>query len=292
MRFIVLAFFLSWSVPAWAQPLKVVTSTTILADMVAQVGGEDVTVASLVGPNGDAHVFEPGPADVARVAGADLLVINGLDLEGWMNRLAQSSGYKGPVVVAARDVAARSFEAEGVRQKDPHAWQDLMRGRAYVAAISVGLGAVDPAHKDRYRARAAAYDRVLADLNRWVKEQIESVPKDKRQVITSHEAFGYFADAYGVRFLAPRGINTEAEPKAGDLAELVRQIRASGVRAVFIENMSERKSADMLVREAGAVIGGTLYVDSLSAADGPAPTYVEMFKHNVPLLKDAMLQNK
>ncbi len=292
MRILLIAILSLWAMPVWAQPLKVVTSITILADMVRQVGGDDVEVTSLVGPNGDAHMFEPGPGDVAKLAGAGLLVTNGLDLEGWMDRLIQSAAYHGPLVVAARDVATVTHEEEGQRQKDPHAWQDVMRGRAYVAQITIGLIKVDPAHAEAYRARASAYDKSLAALNLWVKEQIASVPKDKRKVITSHDAFGYFADAYGVQFQAPRGINTEAEPKAGELAELIKQVRATGVTAVFLENMAETKSAELLVREAGAVIGGTLYVDSLSASDGPAATYVAMFRHNVPLLRDAMLKNK
>lgn len=304
MRFIALAILCLWSWPVCAQPLepedsaknhqvlKVVASITILADMVAQVGGDDVTVSALVGPNGDAHVFEPGPMDVGKIAGAGLVVTNGLGLEGWMTRLIQSSGYKGPVTVAAQDIKPRQFDEDGAKRTDPHAWQNITYGRTYVATIAKGLSAADPAHADHYAARAALYDKTLADLDLWVRDQMASVPQSKRQAITSHDAFGYFADAYQVRFLAPRGMNTESEPRAGNLAQLVKQIRSSGIKAVFLENMSETKSADMLVREAGAVIGGTLYVDALSKADGPAPTYEAMFRHNVPLLRDAMLQNK
>jgi len=281
-----------WSVSVWAQPVKVVASTTILADMVRQVGGDDVEVAALVGPNGDAHVFEPGPGEVAKLAVADLLVMNGLDLEGWMTRLVQSSGFKGSVLVATRDITPLVVEHDGVRMKDPHAWQDLMMGRAYVLTIELGLIEADPAHADHYRARAAAYDRVLSNLNKWVKEQIAQVPKAKRTVITSHDAFGYFGEAYGVKFLAPRGLDTEAEPKAGELGDLIKQIRSTGIKALFLENMTETKTADMLVREAGAVIGGTLYVDALSDASGPAASYEAMFLHNVPLLVEAMRKNQ
>ena len=292
MRFLWIAIAALWVLPAAAQPIKVVTTTTIIADFVRQVGGDDVEVTSLVGPNGDAHMFEPGPADVARLNGADLLVMNGLGLEGWMTRLVQSSGYKGPVLIAARDVHPRQFEVDGIKQADPHAWQDVHAARNYVLAINIGLRALDPAHADKYRERAAAYDRVLAELDRWVKDQIALVPAAKRKVITSHDAFSYFAEAYGVKFLAPRGLSTEAEPNAGDLAELVTQIKSSGIKALFLENMSETKSADMLVQETGAVIGGTLYVDALSPKDGPAPTYVDMVRYNVPLLRDAMLKNQ
>ncbi len=292
MRFIILALVCLWSVPALAEPLKVVASITILADMVRQVGGDDVQVTSLVGPNGDAHVFEPGPGDVAKLAGAKLLVMNGLDMEGWMTRLVQSSGYKGQVLVASRDITPLVVTRDDAHMKDPHAWQDLMKGRAYVLTIELGLIEADPAHAANYRARAAAYDKVLSDLNKWVKEQVAQVPKAKRQVITNHDAFGYFGDAYGVKFLAPRGLDSEAEPKAGELGDLIKQIRSGGIKALFLENMTETKTAEMLSREAGAVIGGTLYVDALSEPSGPAPTYEAMFRHNVPLLRDAMMQNQ
>jgi zinc/manganese transport system substrate-binding protein len=292
MRLVILVMLCLWSVPALAQPLKVVASISILADLVRQVGGEDVEVTTLVGPNGDAHMFEPGPGDVAKLAGAKLLVMNGLQLEGWMTRLVESSGYKGSVLVASRDITPLVVKRGDVRMKDPHAWQDVMKGRAYVLTIELGLIEADPAHAEGYRARAAAYDKVLSGLNRWVKEQMDQVPKAKRQVITSHDAFGYFGEAYGVKFLAPRGLDTEAEPMAGELGELITQIKSGGIKALFLENMTETKTAEMLAREAGAVIGGTLYVDSLSAADGPAPTYEAMFRHNVPLLRDAMMKNQ
>jgi zinc/manganese transport system substrate-binding protein len=218
--------------------------------------------------------------------------MNGLELEGWMTRLVESSGYKGSVLVASRDITPMVVKRGDMRMKDPHAWQDVMKGRSYVVTIELGLIEADPAHADGYRARAAAYDKILSGLNRWVKEQMDQVPKAKRQVITSHDAFGYFGDAYGVKFLAPRGLDTEAEPMAGELGELITQIKTGGIKALFLENMTETKTAEMLAREAGAVIGGTLYVDSLSAADGPAPTYEAMFRHNVPLLRDAMMKNQ
>jgi zinc/manganese transport system substrate-binding protein len=292
MRVILFVLAVLWSGSALAQPIKVVTSMTILADMVAQVGGEDVEVSTLVGPNSDVHMFEPGPNDVVRLSHADLLVMNGLGLEGWMTRLVQSSGYKGPVIVASRDITPRKIDLDGEKIIDPHAWQDVIRARSYVVSISRALSAVDPVHKANYSERAAAYDKKLSELNRWIKEQIAQVPKEKRRIITSHDAFGYFADAYDVQFQAPRGVNTEAEPKAGELAELITQIRSSGTRALFLENMTERKTADLLVSEANAVIGGTLYVDSLSPPSGPAPSYEALQRYNVPLLCAAMLKNK
>jgi len=276
---------------AIAQPVKVVASFTILADMVRQVGGELVEVTTLVGPDGDAHVFEPTPTDAKAVARADLLVVNGLGFEGWIDRLAKAADYRGPVVVAAGGVAPRRMSENGREVVDPHAWQDLAQGRLYVANIADGLAKADSVHSDQYRANAERYGRQLAELDAWVKAAIAAVPAAKRQVITTHDAFGYFGRAYGVTFLAPEGISTEAEVTAQGLAGLVRQIRRTGIKAVFLENMADPRLIQQLAKEAGAAIGGTLYVDALSPATGPAPSYVAMFRHNVPDLVAAMGRN-
>jgi len=276
---------------AIAQPVKVVASFTILADMVRQVGGELVEVTTLVGPNGDAHVFEPTPTDAKAVARADLLVVNGLGFEGWIDRLAKAADYRGPVVVAAQGVAPRRMSEHGREITDPHAWQDLAQGRRYVANIADGLARADSAHAGQYHANAERYGRQLAELDAWVKAEIAAVPMTKRQVITTHDAFGYFGRAYGVTFLAPEGISTDAEVTAQGLAGLVRQIRGTGIKAVFLENMADSRLIQQLAKEAGAAIGGTLYVDALSPETGPAPSYVAMFRHNVPDLVAAMARN-
>ncbi len=264
--------------PWAADKLRVVTSFTILADMVRNVGGEHVALATLVGPDGDAHVYEPTPADARSLARADLVVVNGLGFEGWIDRLVKVSGYRGPVVVASEGIAALTVEEN---QPDPHAWQDLTNGRLDVANIVRALAAADPAHADDYRRRAEAYDRELAALDREVKSRLEAFPRDRRKVITSHDAFQYFGRAYGIDFHAPVGLSTESEPSAGEVATLIRQMRDEGIHALFVENITDPRLVGQLAREAGAVIGGRLYSDSLSGPTGPAPTYLDMFRHNV-----------
>ncbi|MFN3076430.1 MAG: metal ABC transporter substrate-binding protein [Alphaproteobacteria bacterium] len=277
--------------PVLADPLKVVTSFSILGDMARRVGGDQVLITTLVGPDGDAHVYEPTPADIRAVAQAGLLIVNGLGMEGWMDRLDKAAGYRGPVVVASTGVRVRHPKGGDGRTTDPHAWQDLSNGLIYVANIEAGLAAADPTHADTYHANAKSFSKELKELDSWVRAEIGSVPPGLRRVITSHDSFGYFGEAYGIRLLAPAGIGTEAEITARNLATLVTQIRTTRTRAIFLENMSDPRRIGQLEREAGARAGGTLYVDALSPAGGPAPDYIAMFRHNVPLLKDAMLRN-
>ena len=269
-----------------AGKLNVVTTFTILADMVRNVGGEHVALTTLVGPDGDAHVYEPTPADARTLARADLVVVNGLGFEGWIDRLIKVSGYRGPVVVASEGIAALTVEEN---QPDPHAWQDLANGRLDVANIVRALAAADPAHADDYRRRAKAYDRELAAMDREVKSRLDAFPRDRRKVITSHDAFRYFGRAYGIDFLAPVGLSTESAPSAGEIAALIRQMRDEGIHALFVENITDPRLVGQLAREAGAVIGGRLYSDSLSGPTGPAPTYLDMFRHNVGEIAKAVM---
>ena len=272
---------------AWAaEKLKVVTTFTILADMVRNVGREQVALTTLVGPDADAHVYEPTPADARALAQADLVVVNGLGFEGWIDRLVKVSGYQGPVVVASEGIAALTVEGN---QPDPHAWQDLANGRLKLANIARALAAADPAHADDYHHRARAYDRELAALDRNIRDRLDAFPADRRKVITSHDAFQYFGRAYGMDFHAPVGLSTESEPSAGELAALVRQMRDEGIHALFVENITDPRLVEQLAREAGAVIGGRLYSDSLSGPTGPAPTYLDMFRHNVGEIAKAVL---
>ena len=273
--------------PRAADKLKVVTTFTILEDMVRNVGGEHVALTTLVGPDGDAHVYEPTPADARTLARADLVVVNGLGFEGWIDRLVRVSGYRGPVVVASEGVAALTVEEN---QPDPHAWQDLANGRLDVANIVRALAAADPANAVDYRRRARAYDRDLAALDREVKSRLGAFPRDRRKVITSHDAFRYFGRAYGIDFHAPVGLSTESAPSAGEMAALIRQMRDEGIHALFVENITDPRLVGQLAREAGAVIGGRLYSDSLSGPTGPAPTYLDMFRHNVGEIAKAVAQ--
>ena len=265
--------------PSWAaDKLRVVTTFTILGDIVRNVGREHVALTTLVGPDADAHVYEPTPADARALARADLVVVNGLGFEGWIDRLVEVSGYRGRVVVASEGVNVLTVEGN---RPDPHAWQDPANGRVDVANIARALAAADPAHADDYRRRAEAYDRELAALDQAIRDRLDALPGDRRKVITSHDAFQYFGRAYGIDFLAPVGLSTESEPSAGEVAALVRQMRNEDIHALFVENITDPRLVEQLAREAGAVIGGRLYSDSLSGPTGPAPTYVEMFRHNV-----------
>ena len=280
---------LSGSVTVRAEaPLDVVATFSILGDMVRQVGGDRVRITTLVGPDGDAHVYQPTPADARAVAGARLLVINGLGFEGWITRLTEASGYKGRVVTATVGVAPRRMEGYDHGEIDPHAWQSLANARFYVRNIADGLAAIDPAGAEIYRSNAARYTEEINAVEVQVREAVDSLPVERRKVVTSHDAFGYLSVAYGIEFHAPVGFSTEAEPSAGDVARLIRQINKEKIPAVFIDNISDRRLLDQIVRETGARIGGTLYSDALSKAGGPAGTHLGMMLHNIRTLVAAL----
>jgi zinc/manganese transport system substrate-binding protein len=274
-----------------AEHPKIVASFSVLGDMIHEIAGDRAQVTTLVGPNGDAHVFEPSPADAQRLAEADLVIVNGLGLEPWMDRLIRSTGYKGAVAVASEGVVSRTMSEEGATVTDPHAWQDLRNGQIYVRNIAAALAKVDPDNAKTYDANAMRYANQLAELDKWVRTQIDMVPQSKRKVITSHDAFGYFGAAYGVEFLAPVGISTEAEPTARQLAGLIDQIKREHINTLFIENITDPRLVETIGRESGAQMGGELFSDALSDPSGPAPNYVSMFKNNVPKLVDGMLMN-
>lgn len=283
MRVLLGLFLLLLASAAIAGPLRVVTSFSILDDLVRQVGGELVDSRPLVGPDADAHAYEPTPGDARRLAAADLVIVNGLGFEGWIPRLVRASGYRGPLVTASQGISPLQLDGHS----DPHAWQDIAHVRHYVAVIAAALAKADPANADAYRGRADAYRAELEALERWVRAELARVPPAKRRVITHHDAFGYFGQAYGIEFLAPSGWVPEAQPSAGTLARLIEQIRAQRVGAVFLENISNPRLIEGLARE-GAPLGGTLYADALSAPEGPAGTYTAMIRHNVRTLLAAL----
>jgi zinc/manganese transport system substrate-binding protein len=280
------------ALPARAAPLHVVASFSVLGDIVRQVGGERIELRVLVGPDGDAHGFEPTPADARALAGADLVFVNGLGLERWMARLVAAAGYRGPVVIATQGITPRMATAgEESGPPDPHAWQDLANGQVYVRNVAAALAARDPAGASSYAANAERLSAELGALDRWVRTEIGAVPPAKRRVITTHDAFGYFGAAYGISFLAAQGISTDSEPSAAAVARLIEQARAEHIKALFIENLGDPRLVEMIASEAGATPGGALFSDALSPPDGPAPTYPAMFRNNVPKLKAAMLLN-
>ena len=282
--------------------VNVVASMSIIGDISRVVGGEHAVIKTLVGPDGDVHVYEPRPADVRAVAEAQLVVSNGLGLEGWIDRLIGSAGFRGKHVIAStgiRPLTVRYDDATKLAGRahpqsptiDPHAWQNLTNGRIYAANIAKGLIEVDPVNAAYYEANASAYDSVLGRLDTWVRSELAAVPTEKRRVITTHDAFQYYGAAYGVVFLAPVGISTASEPSAGDVASLVRQMRSEHIKALFLERISDPRLMQQLARDGGAVIVGELYSDALSAPDGPAASYVKMFEYNTSTLKRGMLEN-
>ena len=277
--------------PAAARELHVVASFSVLGDIVARVGGDKIALKVLVGPDGDAHTFEPSPKDAKALAQADLVIVNGLNFEPWMRKLVAASGYKGPVVVASKGITPREMVEDGRTIPDPHAWQDLANGAIYVHNIAAVLSTASPENAATFEANAASLSKEIADLDRWTHDEISSVPQPMRKVITTHDAFGYFGAAYGVTFIAPEGLSTEAEPSAGSLAKLIDQIKRENIKALFIENMTDPRLIQTISRETGAAMGGELYSDALSKPGGPAPTYPAMFRNNVPKLVSAMMKN-
>ncbi|SDP77975.1 zinc/manganese transport system substrate-binding protein [Rhodoferax sp. OV413] len=275
-----------------ADKIPVTASFSILGDLVRVVGGERVAVTSLVGPDEDAHVFEPKPSDAKTILASKLLVTNGLGFEPWAQKLAKSAGYKGASVVASKGVKGRTLTDEkGRPEADPHAWQDPTNVVLYVRNIAAALGQVDPAGASAYQANSEAYVQELQTLDSWAKEQFAAIPAPKRKVITSHDAFGYFAAHYQLQFLAPQGVSTEAEPSAKEVAKLIKQIQREKIKAVFMENMSNPKLLAQLSKDAGVTLGASLYADALSGPGQPGTTYLLMARHNVSQLALGMQNN-
>jgi len=269
----------------------VVASFSVLGDMVRRVAGDRVRLETLAGPEMDAHRFQPRPSELLALREAVLVVRNGLGFDGFVDRMLRSAGWRGRVVTATEGIAARSMAGHAHGRgavPDPHAWQDLRLGVHYVRRIAEGLAAADPADAAAHVASAETYVTRLEELDAWVRAQVATVPEARRKVVTSHDAFGYLGAAYGITFLAPQGVSTEAEPSAAQVARLIRQVRAEGITAVFLENMASPVALERLAQEAGVRVRGRLYADALSAPEGPAPSYEAMFRHNIGLLVPAM----
>jgi zinc/manganese transport system substrate-binding protein len=267
-----------------AERINVVASFSILADIVRNVGGNRVDVTALVGPDGDAHVYAPTPSDAKTVASARLLVVNGFGFEGWMPRLLQASGSKAPIVVATTGITPRQRGGH----EDPHAWQSVVNAKIYVGNIREALVAASPSDAAVIKANAEAYLAKLDALDREVREAVAKIPQGRRKVISTHGAFGYFADTYGVAFIAPLGVSTDSEPSARDIAAIISQIRAEKIPAVFLENISDPRLIERIAAETGTRVGGTLYSDSLTGEKGQVPTYIDMVRHNIKALTSAL----
>jgi len=298
-----------------AEKPKVVASFSILGDMVREVAGDEVELTVLVGPNGDAHSYEPTPQDAKALGAADVLVMNGFGFEAFMPRLVSASGFAGRTITATDGVTPRAFEGEEEEHEaaeaehdhdheeaeaghhhhhgvnDPHAWQNLGNGVIYVRNIVAGLSAADPDHAADYKAKGDAYIAKIEVLDQRLKTSFAAIPEARRRIVTSHDAFGYFGDAYGVTFIAPQGVSTEAEASAADVAAIIRQIREENIQAVFVENITDPRLIEQIARETGIQSGGELYSDALSDASGPAATYLAMFENNAAALLGALNTN-
>ena len=269
---------------AEARKIPVVASFSILGDFVRQVGGDRVSVTTIVGPDGDAHVYEPSPADGRSIAQARLIFVNGLGFEGWLDRLIAATKSKGDVVTLGKGITARKDE-EG---EDPHAWQDVANAKVYVEAIREALMAADPEGAATYKANADSYLAKLDALDAEIQQAIAAIPKERRRVVSTHDAFEYFAARYGVEFLAPQGVSTEADVSARDVAKIIDAVKTHKVAAVFIENIADPRLAKRIASETGARMGGVLYSDALSDAKGDGATYIDMMRHNVKQLAKAL----
>ncbi|SIQ58377.1 zinc/manganese transport system substrate-binding protein [Rhizobium sp. RU20A] len=276
---------------ASARDIQAVASFTVLADVVHQVGGKHVKVTSLVGPNGDPHEFEPSPADAKHLKAADVVFVSGEGLEGWMDRLISASGYKGTPVVVSEGIKLHTMEEDGKTVTDPHVWNDPVNVTIWVKNIASALKAADPEDASTFEANAAAYLKTLDAMNAFAHAKIDPIPEDRRKVLTSHDAFGYFGAEYKVTFLSPLGVSTETEASAGDVARLIEQIKSEGVKTFFFENSNDPRLVQQIAKATGAKSGGELYVESLSDKNGPAPTYEKMFRYNVEQLSSAMQKN-
>ena len=309
---------LSATAPVWAasdQPLNVVATFSILGDMTSQIGGDLVTITTLVGPDGDAHVYQPVPADAKAIRNAKVLVVNGLGFEGWLDRLVEASGFQGVYSVATTGVTPLAFEEEEHHEDeehdadhaekndddghedgdhhdhgafDPHAWQTIANAVTYVDNITAALSKADPTNASTYYQNRATYVAELKKVEAEITSAVATLFDDARTVVTPHDAFGYFADAYGLKFMAPQGLSTESEASAADVAKLIRQIKDENIKAVFLENVADTRLLERIADETGATIGGSLYSDALSGSNGPAGTYLDMMRHNTNTLVGAL----
>ena len=280
--------------------IPVVATFSVIGDMLANVGGDHIDIKTIVAAGGDCELYQPTAADVATVAAARAVFINDLneEFEPWLESLLKQAVFKGVKVVVTRGVRTLTAEEEhpvSGRQLpaaiDQHAWLDPRNGVTYVRNIAEALTRLDPASAADYRAQATAYTSQIRAVDDWARKQIADVPAGKRRALASHDSLQYIASAYGITLLAVNGWTNRSEPSAAELAKLARQIRAEHVKALFLDSITDPRAVQRIAGETGAVIGGTLYGDSLSPAGGEADSYIKMLRHDVSTLKAGMLGN-
>jgi len=277
--------------PSFGKPL-VVTTFSILEDMVHEIGQDKIDVKTLVGPDQDSHVFEPRPQNAKELGQADLIVVNGLGFEGWLDRLIEASGFHGKILVATTGITPLIYKSHGQEAIDPHAWHSLQNAQIYVDNIVAGLSELLPQDAAFFKARGEAYKIALQELEDDAHERLSAVPLGKRRVITGHSAFGYLGRDFDIIFYAPLGVSTESEPSAKGVALLIRQIQEEGIQAIFIENISNPRLMEQIANETHTHIGGTLYSDALSPPGSEADTYLKMMRFNLYSLIKAMEKNR
>lgn len=284
-------FLLLLSMPSFGKPL-VISTFSILGDMVHEIGQDKIEVKTLVGPDQDSHVFEPRPQDAKGLERADLVVVNGLGFEGWLDRLIEASGFHGKILVTTTGIAPLIYATNGETTTDPHAWHSLKNAQIYIDNIVTGLSMLLPQDAPFFKARGELYKKSLEALAQETRQRLAHVPLEKRKVITGHKAFGYLGRDFNITFSAPLGISTESEPSAKGVATLIRQIRMEGIQAIFVENISNPRLMEQIARETHTHIGGTLYSDALSAPGTEADTYLKMMRFNLFSLIKAMEKNR
>ena len=287
--FIILGWMIGHSSAASASEvptdkIRVVASFSILGDMVRVLGSDKVDIVTLVGPDSDGHLYQPTPSDGKTITKSDLVITNGLHFEGWITRLIDSANYRGPVVIATDGIPALQVNGE----PDPHAWQSLENARLYANNITRALIQLQPESANDFAQRNQQFAADTLKLQQIAEQLFNATPADQRLVVTSHDAFGYFGQEYGIQFLAPLGMSTDSEASASNVAQLIRQIKSQNIRAVFVENITDPRLMEQVARETDAHIGGSLYSDALSPASGPASTYLAMMRHNITLISAAL----
>ena len=289
-----------------AEKIPVVTSFSILGDLVQQVGGEHVAVTALVGPNGDAHMYQPTPQDTIRLTKSQLFVVNGLGFEGWMERLVSASHYKGKVITASTGIHPLAFnnaeedaghdaeehhdDEHAHGNQDPHAWHSIPNTVQYVHNIANGLSEIDPTHKAEYQTNANHYIQQLEQLDKTLVKEFAAIPAEQRKMISSHDAFGYLSARYQITTIAPQGMSTESEASASDVAKIIKQIRKEHIKALFVENITDPRLMQQISNETDVAPGKELFSDALSDAKGPASTYLDMMRYNTAQILSALKQ--
>ncbi len=287
----VLLILLMLTTSSWAKPL-VVATFSILGDMVHQIGGDKVVVKILVGPNEDSHVYEPRPQDAKYLSQADLVVVNGLGFEGWLDRLIEASGFQGKILTATAGIIPIERELNGKKIVDPHAWHSLKNAQVYVNNIVGGLSELLPKDASFFKKQGETYKKSLEDLEKKIHEELRTIPINERKVITGHDAFAYLGKEFNIQFYAPQGLSTEAEPSAKSVVALISLIKREDIQAIFIENISNPRLIEQIASESGMKIGGVLYSDALSPPGSEADTYLKMMAFNLDTIVKALKNRK